>query len=297
MVPPVIPPVISIEIPVVMDQDVNQQVEEKKEEVEIKKEKYYSIPWNSQLPKNSPRLPNIQIYGAFNTGTNLLTVLFEKLFHIYIPRVGSAKRWKHTLEMNHFPNYFHILVLKNPFSWFQSMKKESYNLLIPNRGNLLHHPVMMKSHHDPWNGDPFVRHFSSLSKVWLYYYQMYMNFATKHTNSIIVTYEDILYDNDRLLNYLSEIFKISLPVNYEKIKDESMKRPAKTHGHCNNLNKALKANQLETLFVKYDKRDIKRFFDDVPIQLIIPHHQRLWELQKWKDHFGIGSENKPNDSS
>lgn len=250
-------------------------------------DKYYSIPPNPQLPKNSPKIPLIQIYGSFNTGTNLLVVLLEKIFHIYIPRVGSAKKWKHTLEIHNFPNYFHILFVKNPFSWFQSMLKESYNLIIPNKANLLHQPLMMKAHHDPWNGDSFIRHFSSISKVWFYYYQMYMNFATKHSNAIIITYEEILYDNDRLLKHFSEIFKIPLPHNYEKIRDDGMKRPAKTHGRCNNLNKALKANQLETLFGKYTKKDVERFFQDVPMNLIIPHHQRLWELQKWKDHFDI----------
>lgn len=250
-------------------------------------EKYYSIPPNPQLPRNSPKIPLVQIYGSFNTGTNLLVVLFEKLFHIHIPRVGSAKKWKHTLDIQNFPNYFHILFVKNPFSWFQSMLKESYNLIIPNRNNLLHQPVMMKAHHDPWNGDLFMKNFGSISKVWFYYYQMYMNFATKHPNAIVITYEEILYDNDRLLKHFSDIFKLPLPSNYGKIRDDAMKRPAKDHGRCNNLNKALKANQLETLFTKYNKKDIERFFQDVPINLIIPHHQRLWDLQKWKNHFSI----------
>ncbi len=259
----------------------------KEEDELVKEEKFYSIPPSPQLPKNSPKIPFVQIYGSFNTGTNLLTVLFEKLFQIYIPRVGSAKKWKHTLEIQNFPNYFHILFVKNPFSWFQSMLKESYNLVIPNRQKLLHQAVLMKQHHDPWNGDSFSRHFSSISKVWLYYYQMYMNFAIKHQNSIVISYEEILYDNDRLLKYFSEIFKLPLPKNFEKIRDDAMKRPAKAHGKCNNLNRALKANQLESLFTKYTADDVKRFFEDVPMKLIIPHHQRLWDLQKWKDHFQI----------
>ncbi len=267
-----------------IQEDANRIENENKNEI---KEEWYTIPREPRLPKNSPKIPQIQIYGSFNTGTNLLVVLFEKIFKIQIPRVGSAKKWKHTLEIQNFPNYFHILFVKNPFSWFQSMLKQSYNLIIPNRQNLLHQPVMMKAHHDMWNGDSFNRHFSSISKLWFYYYQMYMNFAIKHSNTFIISYEEILYDNDRLFQKFSEIFNLPLPSNFDKIRNEAMKRPAKNHGNCNNLNKALKANQLEILFTKYTKHDVKRFFDDVPLKMIIPYHQRLWDLQKWKDHFEL----------
>jgi hypothetical protein len=265
----------------------HEMVEENQIEENIIKEKYYSIPPHPQLPKNISHLPLVQIYGPFNTGTNLLVVLFEKIFRIQIPREGSAKKWKHTLEIQNFPNYFHILFVKNPFSWFQSMKKQPYNLIIPNHTNLLHQSVIMKPKNDPWTGDHFVRRFTSISKIWFYYYQMYMNFATKHPNAIIITYEEILYDNQNLFQHFSDILKIPLPANFEDIRNEAMKRPAKPHGQCNNLNKALKANQLETMLQKYQKKDVERFFQDVPMNLIIPHHQRLWDLQKWKDHFGI----------
>jgi hypothetical protein len=156
---PKITPPVKLKIPetpkientelVIVENSVDENKNKLEEECETEVKIYYKIPIHSQIPKNSPKIPNIQIYGAFNTGTNLLTVLFEKLFHIQVPRVGSAKKWKHTLEIQHFPNYFHILVLKNPFSWFQSMKKESYNLQIPNRNNLLHHPVPL--HHQNQN--------------------------------------------------------------------------------------------------------------------------------------------------
>ncbi len=271
--------------------DINEVVEETVvEEVVVEENPVYHIfPHNSAIPKTNNKKPTIQIFGAFNTGTNLMVNLFSHIFGIEIVREGSTRKWKHTLQIQNFPQCFHLLFIKNPFSWFQSMKKQPYNLNINNFNELLHHPVMMKKNLNLWLGDPFVKHFTSIAKVWLFYYQMYMNFASRNSNCFVVCFEDILYDNDNLLQVLSDIIKVPLPKNYGKIRDDVMKRPAKPHGNCNNLNKALKANDLNNLFKKYNKRDVERFFKDVPIHLILPQHQERWELHKWIERFNIST--------
>lgn len=222
--------------------------------------------------------PRVQIYGPFNSGTNILVKLLNNIFDLQIPKEGSRRKWKHSLNINNFPNLFHICIIKNPFSWIQSVIKESYGIEYNKKIPIINQSVSMKGENNP-------RHFQTIFSLWYYYYQMYSVFSKKHPNFIFITYEQLLYDTDYLFEKLSNIFKLSIPNNYYDIKNKTMEKPAKPHGYCSDLTKALDKNKLEYLFSKYEKNDVLKFFNEVPTSKIHTEHQIIWNLDKWLTHF------------
>ncbi len=228
--------------------------------------------------------PKVQVYGAFNTGTNLMVKLLNNLLQTNIPKEGSTRKWKHTLIVKNFPRLFHICMIKNPFSWFQSVIKESYLIEWDKKKKLLHQPVLMRGEGNP-------QRFSSIAKLWLHYYITYLEFSKKNKyNVLVIPFEEMIYDTDNLYKFVSDIFKIPLPNNYTEIKEKTMARPAKPHGHCHTLNQVKEKTKLEFLFSKYSKEDVMRFFQDVPLHLILPKHRQLWNLDDWFNHFITRSE-------
>jgi hypothetical protein len=134
-------------------------------------------------------------------------------------------------------------------------------------------------------------YFSSIMKLWLHYFKMYYAFTQKNPhNSYFLTYEELLYDTDRVLHELSVRLNTPLPESYLEIKKETLKKPAKGHGKCSNVDRALKVNQLEYLFSKYEKKDIDKFFKDIPVHVIPPKYKELWKLHDWINHFNTLSE-------
>lgn len=223
--------------------------------------------------------PKVQVFGAFNTGTNLMVKLLNNLFQTQIPKEGSTRKWKHTLNVKNFPRLFHICMVKNPFSWFQSVIKESYLIEWDRKKKLLHQSVIMRGEGNP-------QRFSSIAKLWLHYYISYLEFSKNHKyNVLVIPFEEMIYDTDNLYQFISDVFKIPLPGNYKELKEKTMARPAKPHGHCNTLNQVKEKTKLEFLFSKYSKEDVVKFFQDVPLHLILPKHRQLWNLDEWFNHF------------
>lgn len=223
--------------------------------------------------------PKVQVFGAFNTGTNLMVKLLNNFFQTQIPKEGSTRKWKHTLDVKNFPRLFHICMIKNPFSWFQSVIKESYLIEWDKKKKLLHQSVIMRGEGNP-------QRFSSISKLWLHYYISYLEFSKNNKyNVLVIPFEEMIYDTDNLYQFISDVFKTPIPINYEEIKEKTMARPAKPHGHCHTLNQVKEKTKLEFLFSKYSKEDVVKFFQDVPLHLILPKHRQLWNLDDWFNHF------------
>lgn len=260
--------------------DYINHTEEVKEEKEEKEKEKNKIPIKIDNPFQLKREgPKVQVFGAFNTGTNLMVKLLNNIFQTQIPKEGSTRKWKHTLNVKNFPRLFHICMIKNPFSWFQSVIKESYLIEWDKKKKLLHQPVLMRGEGNP-------QRFSSIAKLWLHYYITYLEFSKNHKyNVLVIPFEEMIYDTDNLYQFISNVFKIPLPVNYNDIKEKTMARPAKPHGHCHTLNQVKEKTKLEFLFSKYSKEDVVKFFQDVPLHLILPKHRQLWHLDDWFNHF------------
>ena len=228
------------------EENLNQEEDDEK----IKNRIPHKINNPFQLKREGPK---IQVFGAFNTGTNLMVKLLNNIFQTQIPKEGSTRKWKHTLNVKNFPRLFHICMIKNPFSWFQSVIKESYLIEWDKKKKLLHQPVLMRGEGNP-------QRFSSISKLWLHYYITYLEFSKNHKyNVLVIPFEEMIYDTDNLYHFLSDVFKIPLPMNYKDIKEKTMARPAKPHGHCHTLNQVKEKTKLEFLFSKYSKEDVVKF--------------------------------------
>jgi hypothetical protein len=254
---------------------------------------FQHFPLYPTIPSHNYHISNVQIYGPFNTGTNLLHSFLQKLFQIHLFNDGSSRKWKHTLMIENIPNYFHILILKNPFSWFQSMIKAEYNLKFNKHKPILLQQVTMVRN-TRFMGDPFTKTFISIAKLWFYYYQMYIQFTMKHKNCIFITYEDLLYSPDSVLQTLSTIFHKPLPIDYHSIKKNVFQKPAKNRNQCSNITKAVQKNDIQYLFSKYSKEEVQQFFNHVPLHSILPYHRSLWKFNEWIQHFSI---NLPTDSN
>lgn len=251
----------------------------------------YSLTLNPQFsffPPQPARPKNVQtgvqIYGPFNTGTNLLTKFLQAIFHIQILRDGSSHDWKHALDIPHRPNLFNIFIIKNPFSWFQSMFKEPYDVKLNRKKRLLFQPIHFYRKHVPV-GKKYNVKFQSLPKLWFHYYSLYLQYAQKHNNCIFITYEDLLYNTDSVMNQLSSLFGIPLPPQYQTIKEKTFQKPAKKKGKCNNFQKAVSVNQIDYLFSKYSKEDTEKFIRDIPIPHILDYHKNIWKINEWIQHF------------
>ncbi len=252
----------------------------------------------SNIPKqlNQKKFKFIQIYGPFNTGTNLLVNLMQNIFHYKIPEAGSTHYWKHSTVLNNYANTFHICITKNPFSWFESLKKESYTLKWNKNISILNQRVVLESDKKYIKPRPF----PSITNLWTFYYQTYINFQKNYPhNTIFILYEDLIYNTDNIFENISKIINIPLPNDYENIKNNTLKKPAKQHGNCNNINKALTVNQCEYLFSKYNKDEVNKIFNCIQLGLIKEEHKNQWSFSYWINHFNKPSEefNKPSEDS
>ncbi len=116
----------------------------------------------------------------------------------------------------------------------------------------------------------------------------------KHKNCIFITYEDLLYSPDSVLQTLSTIFHKPLPIDYHSIKKNVFQKPAKNRNQCSNITKAVQKNDIQYLFSKYSKEEVQQFFNHVPLHSILPYHRSLWKFNEWIQHFSI---NLPTDSN
>lgn len=230
----------------------------------------------------------MMIYSPYNSGSNLFEKLIKSLFTSIDYHMDKLP-WKHkVIDVQYIPDRLHVFIMKQPFSWFLSFIKSPYEFKWDHKQNIFSNiPIKLQPH---WNCRSPVVFFDNIYDTWITYYQKYQEFIKlhNHQNCIFITYEDLLYRTEDVFIYLSQLWKIDLPENYKEIIKEIMKKPAKNHGLCNDLEKALNANQFNFLKEKYKKDSpnaIYDFFNHLKTKnvTIHPHHQDVWLFKEWNE--------------
>jgi hypothetical protein len=144
------------------------------------------------------------ILGQFDVGTNLLAKLVKLNFG-QSPYYGGM--WKHTRPTFGLPNLVQqdpalLVMMRDPLSWLQSVRKSPYNLGSCVHGSdWLSSPCTMTANTSPQNGTHPSVSLSSLEAFWNVWYGEYAELPHKGFNHVVlIRYEDLVLNTERELN-------------------------------------------------------------------------------------------------
>lgn len=163
----------------------------------------------------------IQILGLFNSGTNLLFTLINEIFDVFVGNEGHTIFWKHTVIGRNFAkknikrseNTFYLIVTKNPYFQFQSFKKSPYSIKI--KKHTISHLTLDDFVNKPLcimlpKGvitDLSTLDFEDCPDYWnKFHASAFKNLPPN--NTIIIKYEDLLFNTHAVINELTKIFPL-----------------------------------------------------------------------------------------
>lgn len=216
----------------------------------------------------------VQILGPFNSGTNLMKILLEVGFDVDMGRKGQLWVWKHTyqlgprklskmkLKKSRGKGVLNIVMVRDPYFWFQSIQKAPYTIRwnngIGSRGNSVNLSKLVKTGGEmsycpkvfnrgiekKMGFDKLVYQFQDLVQLWNHYYSGY-NKAMKLLDSnidggklIFVRYEDLVESPELVISRLSSLLKRQDGVSDSMI-IEALHPPSKNHGSSSGRELAL----------------------------------------------------------
>lgn len=147
----------------------------------------------------------IKQWGLQRSGTNLTQWMLEK--HFKNVRVYSnAGGWKYAVPSNvlEFPNLpfpnnrppdYHIITIKNPYSWFYSFKQ--YSLKKP--PSLYNFPIFNEIENNT----------TEIIKLWNDYTIEYLDWVSYDSSCMLVKYEDLVFSTDKVMNYIQQNFGLA----------------------------------------------------------------------------------------
>jgi len=177
---------------------------------------------------------NIIIFGPWNTGTNLISNVFDnnRLINLKTNEVlnicnDSNKIWKHNPkfalieELAKDNNNIIVIMYRNIYSWLNSMKKASYELHFENLTSIA---TIKNRRHD------IDITFRNIIHVYNHYYHNYMKLSIQYPNVVFFDYRKII-NEDTCFEYMN--FKLSrlnliMTTKYNVI--QQLIQPAKKHG-------------------------------------------------------------------
>lgn len=194
----------------------------------------------------------VQVLGLQDTGTNLLSELLYKNFGDQVVHYDSSNAnaeetgvWKHAnmawVEAN-VPEAFNnlenhsvvpLVMVRNPLSWLQSIKKAPYELTSCVKGaDWLQRPCVHKfpaGYVKHASGVPVEQAtFVHLSGIWGQWTEAYVPALNHHFDQVIVVrYEDLVLRTRKVVTRLARALKLVLPENIDMIAS-----PAKDHGEA-----------------------------------------------------------------
>lgn len=194
----------------------------------------------------------VQILGPFNSGTNLMKeLLIASGFvesGVNIGRKGQSWVWKHTYQMGPKklrkmpPNVLNIVMVRDPYFWFQSIKKAPYtirwgsrgsnggklNQLIGLSGSITYCPKIFKRGVEKRDdSDQLTFTFDSLIDLWNHYYRNY-TLRMPQNSVVFVSYEDLVRYPLKIVETLSKYLN-----NFQKTDVQivsAISESAKKHG-------------------------------------------------------------------
>lgn len=194
----------------------------------------------------------VQVLGLQDTGTNLLNQLLYKNFGGQVAHYDSSNVkdelkgvWKHANMAwvdEKVPEAFNnlkkhsvvpLVMVRNPLSWLQSIKKAPYELTSCVKGvDWLQRPCVHKfpaGYVMHASGVPVEQAtFLHLSGIWGQWTETYVPVLKKHFDKVIVVrYEDLVLRTRKVMKRLAKALNLVLPENIDNIAS-----PAKDHGEA-----------------------------------------------------------------
>ena len=182
-------------------------------------------------------MENIQLFGPFNSGTNLVAKILIDFCKGGLCNDGSFHTWKHicdyeimsSLATKHKKTLF-ICMYKPVVNWIYSMKKESYNIDWKEKMNL-DVPIIFNHGPEFFGLTPTKKHYQNIVDLHKTYSDFYRKLVTEHENCIFLEYYKII-DPVTVRGYLYRKlspFGITLisTGNIQKI----LNKPSKFHGN------------------------------------------------------------------
>jgi hypothetical protein len=170
-------------------------------------------------------MKNIQIFGPFCSGTNLITkILKENVMEtVNIHWEGHTHIWKHTIRLSHLEgcvkkqkDTLFICVHKPLYEWVASIQKKPYDI---KWNKNIKYPCSLRNM--KWN---------TIVHLYDNYYSNYKYLMENYKNVICVNYYKLL-DNNSVKQYITnKIIPYSLTIKEKDNIYKILQRPAKRHG-------------------------------------------------------------------
>jgi hypothetical protein len=206
--------------------------------------------------------PPLLMLGLHNTGTNLLARLMEMNGIGSPPFHAGLKIWKHVrpdllearfrkegrLDDLKKGGLVTVVVIRDPMSWIQSMRKAPYDLkgcLL--RKNWATSPCYFPAPHKPGTSIPKFKgivaheetfHLDNIESVWNEWTRQYGELASygwAPGKSLMVSYEELVLDTEATLGRIAAAAGRPRPTDFKQLRT-----PAKSHGMANGRAMALK---------------------------------------------------------
>lgn len=193
---------------------------------------------NNQTGGRSSQLQRVQLFGLFNTGTNLVYQLLQRNFpgKVSIPE----KVWKHVSPRRYFDRvpeareqFEHdgtvaVAVVRDPLSWLQSVHKAPYNLeKCTKQSSWLTEPCPFTS---PIWHPPHGIAFKDIEEYWNQNtadYDRLSDFG--FSRSLVIRYEDVVLDTEGVMAKLGSLLQLDAPAAGSL---QQVDGPAKDGGSC-----------------------------------------------------------------
>jgi len=185
-----------------------------------------------EICQNNFRALHRNTNGLFNSGTNVMGWMIHQNCKDQLNEYGD---WKHKLWLpsmiGTYPKTKYIIMVRDPYTWMESMCKKSYDMIGPDKGGLCQERVL-----NDW-GFPCYRdmeekkymQFRNLVELWNVYYGILMELNSRSHR--FVRLEDYLWDPEVEMTKVCRFLGGTIG-NFSLIT-----KPAKKHGHSNGLKK------------------------------------------------------------
>jgi len=189
---------------------------------------------------------HVVILGQFNTGSNLLKKLFQQNFHYSTDQyVHGTRVWKHLrpAELSKVittRDLVLLVVLRDPLSWLQSMRKAPYDLRDCVRGATLANdtrrkdgfwidqPCALKSKRFATYTMPSVDLGGGLADYWNLWTREYDDLPSFGFDRVVlIRYEDLVLRTDDVLAEIGGAISLQPPASAVHVNG-----PAKPHGRA-----------------------------------------------------------------
>ena len=214
---------------------------------------------------------NIQIFGPFCSGTNLITKILKQNINepLNIQWEGHTHIWKHTIRLPYLvkciknnKDTLFICMFKPLYEWVASIRKKQYGIKWDKH---IKHPCILRK--IKWK---------TIIHLYNSYYSNYKYLIEKYDNVIFIDYYNLL-DNATVKTYIkNKLAPFPLTIKSDDNINSILNNPAKKHGKSvKNAKEALLKKQL--INKKLKNTNEKKFMDKLKNNSIIEYFTKQTE--------------------